>query len=100
MFMPNRSGQFKTQFLCESAGFKINYLRQAFPDIPYFFVDMKELGHGMAMDCISKEYCPSSKGFISWAKKKPVFYETIAGFPARVKFQENISCKVSSKKVR
>lgn len=75
-------------------------LTASFPRHPLLFCGYERAwawdGNGLHQQGV----CPSSKGFIFWAKKKPVFYETIAGFPARVKFQETISCKVSSKKVR
>ena len=65
---------------CASAGFKINYLRQAFPDIPYFFVDMKELGHGMAMDCISKEYVRVPKASFLGPRRNQFFTRPSLGF--------------------
>lgn len=47
--------QLKPEFLCECVDWKVDFLKQAFPDVKVIFTNMLDLHRGKAHDAISEK---------------------------------------------
>lgn len=80
-------GQFKTVFMCEYDKKKAKYLKEAFPDIPYVFSDMCDLGRGCAYDYNTERHQTVPKAMVSLKRSKHVGFNTAVACFFSLKFR-------------